>query len=258
MGPNALWLMEWLCESVSLQADMRVLDLGCGRAISSVFLAREYGVQVHATDLWIPAHDNWTRVVEAGLEDRVVPIHAEAHALPFAEGYFDAILAVDSYAYFGTDDLYLSYITRFLTPGGRLGIVVPGLVDELDDGPPDHLTSPQANGSVFWEPECSCFHSADWWRQHWQRSGLVEVEVADRLEGSCRHWVQHERAVEASGLGVFPSVAEALETDDDRTLALVRAVARRPENDPARGPHAWEPAFMGVCAELLASRDSDG
>ena len=29
---------------------MRVLDLGCGRAMSSIFLRREFGVQVWATE----------------------------------------------------------------------------------------------------------------------------------------------------------------------------------------------------------------
>ena len=35
-GANALWLTEWLAEALELRADMRVLDLGCGRAMSSV------------------------------------------------------------------------------------------------------------------------------------------------------------------------------------------------------------------------------
>jgi cyclopropane fatty-acyl-phospholipid synthase-like methyltransferase len=46
MGPNALWLAEWLAEALSLKAGMRLLDLGCGRAMTSIFLAKEFGVQV--------------------------------------------------------------------------------------------------------------------------------------------------------------------------------------------------------------------
>jgi cyclopropane fatty-acyl-phospholipid synthase-like methyltransferase len=53
MGPNALWLMEHLAERLDLQPGQRVLDLGCGTAITSIFLAREYDVRVHAADLWI-------------------------------------------------------------------------------------------------------------------------------------------------------------------------------------------------------------
>jgi cyclopropane fatty-acyl-phospholipid synthase-like methyltransferase len=69
MGPNALWLTEWLCQGMGLRPGMRVLDLGCGRALSSIFLAREYGLQVWATDLWIPATDNLQRIDHAGLSD---------------------------------------------------------------------------------------------------------------------------------------------------------------------------------------------
>ena len=45
-GPNALYLTEELTDSMHLEPGMLVLDLGCGRALSSVFLAREYGVRV--------------------------------------------------------------------------------------------------------------------------------------------------------------------------------------------------------------------
>jgi cyclopropane fatty-acyl-phospholipid synthase-like methyltransferase len=46
MGPNVLWLAEWLAESMHLEPGMRVLDMGAGRAISSIFLAAEFGVEV--------------------------------------------------------------------------------------------------------------------------------------------------------------------------------------------------------------------
>ena len=45
-GANALWLIEWLAEAMDLRPNMRVLDLGCGLAASSVFLRHEFGVQV--------------------------------------------------------------------------------------------------------------------------------------------------------------------------------------------------------------------
>jgi len=256
MGPNALWLTEWACEALTLEPGMRVLDLGCGRAMSSVYLAREHGVRVFATDLWIAAADNWARIRAAGVEDLVTPIHAEAHALPFAEGFFDAIVSVDAYTYFGTDDLYLSYITRYLRPGGQLAVVVPGLTHELEGPPPDHLTRPQKNGAPFWEPDCAVFHSADWWRRHWERAGAVEVTSVEALEDGWRHWVDHERAVEASGLGVFPSMEEALLADAGQTIGFVRAVARRPETEAdSASPHVWEPAFMSVVSDLLGGRD---
>src|SRR6185436_4506901 len=75
-GANALWLTEWRTETLDLRPHMRVLDLGCGLAMSSIFLRREFGVQVWATDLWFSAANNLRRVRAADVDDGVFPIHA--------------------------------------------------------------------------------------------------------------------------------------------------------------------------------------
>src|SRR6187397_2858869 len=111
-GANPLWLTEWLAGSLGLKPGMRVLDLGCGRAMSSIFLRREFGVQVWATDLWLNASENFRRIQDAGVADGVFPMHADARSLPFAAEFFDAIVSIDSFFYYGTDDLYLSYLAR--------------------------------------------------------------------------------------------------------------------------------------------------
>src|SRR5690242_9683687 len=83
MGPNALWLTEWLGQAMELRPGMRVLDLGCGRAISSIFLVKEYGVAVWAVDVSVSPTDNWRRCAEAEVADRVLPLQADARSLPF-------------------------------------------------------------------------------------------------------------------------------------------------------------------------------
>lgn len=228
MGPNALWLTEALCERMDLAPKMRVLDMGCGRAISSVFLVKEFDVRVWANDLWIKADDIWERVREAGLEDLICPVHAEAHALPYASGFFDAIVSIDSYHYYGTDDYYLGYISRFLRTGGQIGIVVPGLMQEFDGEPPAFFTEPQANGAVFWSPaDCVSFHTIAWWRHHLERGGLVDIEHAASLEGGCQLWLQWERARDGGGFSGFPSDAEVLQKDGGKHLGFHVIVARK-------------------------------
>src|SRR5579872_5989663 len=96
-GAHPLWLTEWLCEALPLRPRMRVLDLGCGRALSSIFLRREFGVQVWACDLWFSAAENLQRVRDAGAQDGVFPVHADARRLPFETAFFDAIVAIDSF-----------------------------------------------------------------------------------------------------------------------------------------------------------------
>ncbi|MCJ7606024.1 MAG: methyltransferase domain-containing protein [Dehalococcoidales bacterium] len=228
MGPNVLWLTEWLCEKMDLKPGMRVLDMGCGKARSSIFLAREYGVQVWANDLWITATENLGYIREMGLEDSVFPIHAEAHDLPYAGEFFDAIVSLDSYQYYGTDDIYLTYFHKFVKPGGQISIVVPGLARDFPGGNvPEHLARPQANGRVFWQPECWCFHTADWWQRHWAQTGLVDMEVSDLLPDGWKDWAQFEKAAEETGLSLFPSDEETLKADAGEYIGLVRVVGRR-------------------------------
>src|SRR5271163_740506 len=149
---NALWVTEWLSTAMVLSSGMNVLDLGCGRAMSSIFLRREFGVQVWATDLWFSASENVQRIRDAGVEDGVFPIHADARSLPFAAEFFDAIVCVDSFLYYGTDDLYLNYFARFVKPGGPIGIAGAGLVQEFDGPLPEQLRA-------WWTPDLWCLHS---------------------------------------------------------------------------------------------------
>ncbi|MCY4583899.1 MAG: methyltransferase domain-containing protein [Chloroflexi bacterium] len=228
MGPNALWLTESLAACMNLSPGMRVLDMGCGRGLSSIFLAKEYGLQVWATDLWIDAGENLDRIREAGLEDSVFPIHAEAHVLPFADGFFDAMVSVDAYHYFGTDDLYLQHhMARLVRPGGQMGIVVPGLVEELtSDEPPEHLRS-------YWQPELFSLHSPAWWKRHWERSGLVSVERADLVPDGWRLWVASD-VLWSERLGKPADEADMLAVDSGRVLGFTRMVARRNDRPTGR------------------------
>ncbi len=218
MGPNALWLLEWLAPALgldTLRPCARVLDLGCGRAMTSVFLAREYHAQVTAADLWIRPDDNARRITEAGFADRVLPVHTEAHDLPFAEASFDAIVSIDAYQYFGTNDLYLPTLARLLKPGGRIGIVVPALREEIDGvEPPEHLRQ-------WWEPDFWCFHSC-----------LLYIETADWLDDGWRDWllwceVVAEESPEEFHRTMARRVGEMVRADQGRTLGFVRLVGRR-------------------------------
>lgn len=215
-GANSLWLTEWLAEAMALRPGMRVLDLGCGRGASSIFLRREFGVQVWATDLWFNASEKLQRIRDAGVEDGVFPIHADARSLPFAAEFFDAVVSIDSFIYYGTDDLYLSYLARFVKPGGQLGIAGAGLVQEIEGDVPDHLRG-------WWTQDLWCLHSAAWWRRHWERTGIMEVEVADVMPDGWRRWLDWHRATCPDNKAEI----EAIEADQGRYVGYVRAVARR-------------------------------
>jgi len=224
MGPHPLWLAESLTRLRAPAAGARVLDLGCGRALTSIFLAHEFGVKVTAADLWIKAEENQARIEAAGMAESVVAVWAEAHSLPFEAESFDAIVSFDAFQYFGTSDLYLAYLARFLRPGGLLGVVVPGLVTELDEVP-EHLRP-------WWEPDYWCFHSPAWWRRHWERNGLVTVLEADHVADGWRQWLEWIEVCLSLNLPpLFPGhdggVGEAamLEADAGRNLGFTRLLA---------------------------------
>jgi SAM-dependent methyltransferase len=220
MGLHPLWLTEWLCDRMTLRPGMRVLDLGCGKALSSVFLAKEFDLKVWALDLWISASDNLRTIEEHGLEDSVFPLQGDARDLPFADSYFDAILGVNSFIYFGTDDLYLKYIRRLLKPSGQLGIVLNCLTQDMGDQLPSHLVP-------FWGQDCWTWHTVDWWRNHWERTGLVEIEVADLLTDGCQAWLQFNQARLAAGNDSedLRTDIQVMEEDDGRFMGWGRLVA---------------------------------
>ena len=183
MGPNSIRIIEELSESLDLKKGMKVLDLGCGRGLTSIFLAKEFKVTVFAVDLWISATENYRRFKALGLQDQIFPIHAEAHDLPFAEDFFDAAVCVDAYHYFGAEK---DYLTKHLAPlvkrGGEIAVAVPGLKREFADGVVPAELLP------YWVENMN-FYTCDWWHNLWMLSDLVEIK-------ECREMRCHDQAWE--------------------------------------------------------------
>ena len=221
MGPCSLWLCEFLMEKMALKPGMRVLDMGCGKGMTSIFLAKEYGVTVFANDLWISATDNFKRFQDTGLEDMITPIHAEAHKLPYADEFFDAVISIDSYQYYGTDALYLDYISRFLKTGGQIGIVVPALTREFDDGgAPDYMLP-------HWDWSMYSFHSPQWWSRLWRFSQSIEVEISDLLPNGFDIWLRWEEIGKLTFNSDRNGDLELLKADRGNYLTFGRTVGRK-------------------------------
>lgn len=228
MGPINLWCTENLAGRMDLRSGMRVLDLGCGAASSSIFLASEFGVEVWAADLWIDPDDNQKRIEEAGLTSLIHPLRAEAHNLQFEHGFFDAIVSIDAYHYFGTDVRYLSYLSQFVRPGGSIGTIVPAnAVDPDEPGAvqPDPGLMNQIGADWF------TFRSAAWWKRHWRRTPYVEIEIVEMVEGGPDDW-QRWIDAELAAFGPHPNVdlnAAMLASQAGSTTGFCVAVATRNE-----------------------------
>lgn len=213
MGCPCLWLTEAVSGKMHLKPGMKVLDLGCGNAMSSIFLAKEYGVQVYATDLWINASDNLKRIREAGTEELVTPIRAEAHALPYAEDFFDAVISVNSYQFYGTADNYFNeHLGKYVKQGGEIGFALPGIFKEFDDLVPEYLKE-------HWWNDFYYFHSLDWWKRHFKRCNTVDIIFADDYDGYGSEMMPLWEAI--------PDRMQMIRTDNGRNFCWYRLVIKK-------------------------------
>lgn len=194
MGPNTLRLLDEMLGRYPLEAQGRVLDLGCGTGLSSMFLAKETGAQVFAVDLWCSATDNYRRFCRWNVEKNTVPVHADANDLPFAEEYFDAVVSVDAYHYFACDGgFFQKKLLPLVKKGGWVLIVVPGLREEFGEEVPAEM--------LEWAgEEYRLFHSCAWWKE--TIGECAEIAQAEFFEMDCadeawREWFEsgHEYAL---------------------------------------------------------------
>ena len=180
MGPNSLRLLDEMLTKYPLKEGGRVMDLGCGTGLTSMFLAKEAKVSVFATDLWIAAAQNAERFKEWGIDDKVIPIHADANTLPYAEGYFDAIVSIDAYHYFGAKEgVFEEKILPFLKPGGIFMTAMPGVKEELTGAAADLLME-WVEGN---KDDYDTFHCRKWWLDLIGKSS--EYEVVMDLDLDC-------------------------------------------------------------------------
>lgn len=190
MGPNSLKMVEELTSTLDLHPGMKVMDLGCGKGLTSIFLAKEFGVQVFATDLWVGATENYNRFKQMGLDNLIIPIHADATDLPFAEEFFDAIISVDAYHYFGREASFMDdKIAPFVKSGGQIALAFPGFKKDIHDNlPPEFLLS--------WKAEdLETFHSCEWWKNILGQSQKIHIQSIgemDCFEACWKDWLDSD------------------------------------------------------------------
>ena len=215
MGPNAWLLAEELMANVPLKKGMRVLDLGCGRGLTSVFLAEKYGAQVFAVDLWTSATENYNRFKQAGVCELIVPLQLDALRLPFAQGFFDAAISVDSYHYFGNNDSYFEKVLKpILKKDAIVAIAFPGMKYEVHDNIPEEM-------KPLWETEAlEMWHSIDWWKPKFEPY-LKDFQIAEMncVDRAWNDWLACDNPY---------AVGDRLmiETDGGRFMNLIKLTGR--------------------------------
>ena len=217
MGPNPLKLCEELLEGAGILAGSVVLDLGSGAGLTSALMACEYGFVVYAADLWSDPGDNMRFFESLGLTNhQVIPLKADAMELPFATEFFDAVVSVDSYNYFGRDPNYLgTCLLPLVKRGGTLLFSIPGMVRDCHDDLPACLLA-------SWTPEQLEFmHDMGWWRRNLEQARGAEIVDMHEMACTAEAWADwlacdneyargDRAAVEAGALEYLNTIAVTL------------------------------------------------
>lgn len=218
MGPNPLKLCEELLRSADLAKGSRVCDLGSGTGITSVMLAREYGFDVYTVDLWSDPAENRAFFRQMGVPDgQIHPVQADAaEGLPFEQCYFDAVVSIDSYNYFGRDPRYLGQkLLPYVKPGGKIYLSIPGMIRDCHDCLPECLLT-------SWTPEqLEYMHDMKWWRAMIGKTQGVQIEDMHEMECTREAWTDwiaceneyargDRAAVEAGALDYLNTIAATL------------------------------------------------
>lgn len=218
MGPNPLKLCEELLRCADLAEGSRVCDLGSGTGITSVMLAREYGFDVYAVDLRSDPVENRAFFRRMGVPDgQIHPVQADAlEGLPFEPCYFDAVVSIDSYNYFGRDPRYLGEkLLPYVKPGGKIYLSIPGMIRDCHDCLPECLLA-------SWTPEqLEYMHDMQWWRAMIGKTQGVQIEDMHEMECTREAWTDwiaceneyargDRAAVEAGALDYLNTIAATL------------------------------------------------
>ena len=189
-GGGGLYLVVRMLRELDLQPGQIVLDLGCGKGESSVFMAKHYPVQVNALDLWTTAEFLTQKFAQRGVSNQTSAIQMDAtQPLPYADNQFDAIFCMNSFNFYGAEPGFLANLLKHLKPGGRLCIGSEVLSAEFTTqqlvNPPYvyafNLPPPNEHVNVF-EGDFIKQHSPAWWRDFFEASGLLDVETCYELE----------------------------------------------------------------------------
>ncbi|MGH3853324.1 MAG: demethylmenaquinone methyltransferase [Pseudonocardiaceae bacterium] len=111
-GGQDRWWRQCTRLAVAAGPGERVLDLAAGTAVSTVELA--------GTGAWCVAADFSLGMLRAGRRRAVPLVGADALALPFADGVFDAVTISFGLRNVADPDAALAELARVTRPGGRL------------------------------------------------------------------------------------------------------------------------------------------
>ncbi len=217
-------------DRMSLNADHRVLDIGCGIGGASRYIAETIGCRVDGIDLtpeYVLTAKALTEMI--GLEDKVSHEIASALAMPFDDDVFDAAITFHVAMNIPQRDVFYREIGRVLKPGGTLCLYD---VMKIGDTPvtypmpwaqsieTSHLTTISETSALLTE------------------AGFIVIEVDDRTAGSIEFFERMSAAKTggappplgvhlAMGADAAEKIGNARRCIEQGEMAPVMMIARR-------------------------------
>src|SRR5215510_14035373 len=111
---------EELCEALDVRAEQKVLDVAAGNGNVSLAAARRW-CQVIASD-YVPELLERARERAAAERLDIAFREADAEALPFPDGSFDAVVSTFGVMFTADHDRAARELIRVCRPGGKIGL----------------------------------------------------------------------------------------------------------------------------------------
>ena len=176
---GSLATTDALVKGCHINADSLVLDAGCGIGLTPCYLTRTYGCRVVGVDITpkmiVRAQDEAER---RNVGDRVQWAVADAQALPFAAGSFDAVMVESVSVFFDDPALGFREYARVTKPGGYVGVTES-----------TWLEAPMEDVDAFFDTLGGTAKTYEAWMALMAQAGLADVtgyaQRADVREEAC-------------------------------------------------------------------------
>jgi len=219
-GPNGMRQAEELASHFTITEDMRILDLGCGLGLSSLYLARAHGAYVFATDLFVDPTENYGRFQSLGVADKVIPMVVDAtQPLPFAKRYFDVVLSVGAYNIFGDNEEMLPKLVSHVKQGGYIAVAFPGLKHEFGDNVPSEMQR-------FWDvPEVAkTVRGIEWWEALFGKAEGMEIVNLSEMACHGTAWEEYLASIDPCGEDKWD--LDMMAAEDGKYFNTIKLIAK--------------------------------
>ncbi len=122
LHPGGVKATQKLLESLKINKNTKVLEIACGKGLTSIYLAKKYDCQVVGIDILEKSIEKARFAAKSKGVSHLVSFHqGDAQKLQFSDNEFDIILAQAVLVLVQHKSKVIREATRVLKPGGLLG-----------------------------------------------------------------------------------------------------------------------------------------